>query len=518
MKDEYFIGVDIGTTGCRTTIYSRTGTMEASGSTDYPLDIPQAGWAEQDAELLYNSFRGTLADALKKFSHPPESLKAIAFSTVFHSIIPVSDKGEALHPMLTWADSRAQKNLLEIEQNTDVRALYERTGCPLHPMYPFAKLLWFRRERPEMFAQVHKFVSIKEFILFRLTGKWIVDKSIATGTGLFNFQENNWDAEALELVGISPEKLSPVHSTTHIETDWDATAVGLPANLPLVLGAGDGVLSTLGAGAISSHQFTAMIGTSGAVRLPSPKPVTDWETKNWCYALTDDIWVIGGAISNGGLALRWARDKFARTEQYVAEKLNLDTYEVLSLYAAQKPPGSDGLILLPFLAGERSPYWNANARGVLFGLNLNHGKRHLMRATFEGIMYSMYSVFRSLQKLSGMTSKEKIEVRASGSFTRSPFWVQVMADIFGVSITQPGEPEGSVFGAAVMGMFAVGSLKSLEEVKNLVGKPKAIYQPNLKNHRTYEKLYAIYERVYRSLLGEFDAIAKLQNELVEEKK
>jgi gluconokinase len=508
----YFIGVDIGTTGCRVCIFSANGDLASVSDAEYPLEIPQAGWAEQDPEVIYAAFCHTLSTALGKFPHPAHQIKGMGFSAVFHSLFPVDEAGAALHPMLTWADSRSQANLKSISEHTDLRSLYERTGCPLHPMYPLAKLLWFKTDRPEIFKRAHKFVSIKEFLIHRLTGEFLVDKSIASGTGLFNSKQGNWDAGCLHLVGLPAEKLSKIVSTTHTIAKWKQTEFGLDPGVTIVMGAGDGVLSTLGAGAIAPHQFTAMIGTSGAVRLPSLVPKTDWATKNWCYALTDDLWITGGAISNGGLALRWARDKFARTEQYVAEKLHLDPYDVLARYAERKPPGSDGLILLPFFAGERSPYWNAHARGVLFGLNLNHGKRHLMRATLEGICYSMYSVFRSLRKISPASDQE-LEIKASGSFTRSAFWVQMMADVFGHPITVPGVPEGSVFGAAVMAMLGTGEIKSLGDIRTLMGPPRAIYQPNRKNHEIYTRLFDIYERVYKNLINEFDAIAEIQNEL-----
>jgi len=514
----YFIGADIGTTGCRVSIYDTQGGLAASASAEYALQVPQVGWAEQDPEVIYSSFLTTAAEALKAFPHPLTEIRALTFSTVFHSIFPVDQEGQPLHPMLIFADTRAQACLPEIRQALDTDALYSRTACPLHPMYPFAKLLWFKRERPEIFAAAHKFVSIKEFILHRLTGKFVVDRSIASGTGVFDSQSLKWDTVALKFLGMPESKFSEIQSTTYVFSDWASDVLKLPRTVKLVTGAGDGVLSTLGAGATGPGQYTAMIGTSGAVRLCTDKPRTDKVTKNWCYNLTDDIWVVGGAINNGGLAFRWARDKFAANEQFVAKKLNLDAYDVLARYAEQKPAGSDGLIFLPFLSGERSPHWNANARGVLFGLNLNHGKRHLIRATLEGVLYSMYSMFASLKNLVPDETNAKVEIRASGSFTRSHFWVQMMADVFGHPITLPGDPEGSAFGAAGLGMLATGYVKTAGDIRNLVGKPRQVFTPNLENHEIYKKLYRIYERVYRSLVADFDEISALQTELFQTKK
>jgi gluconokinase len=517
MRDglEIFGGLDIGTTGCRVSFFRADGTPLASAHAEYPLDVPRVGWAEQDPELIFTTLRRVFAEALAALPAPATAVRALTFSSVLHSIFPVNERGEPLHPMLTFADTRAQGVLGALAEAVDTDALYRRTGCPLHPMYPLAKILWFRHERPELFRAAAKFVSIKEYVLHRLTGEWLVDASLASGSGLFDNRRLDWDSEALAAVGITPDRLSAIRPTTHVVTRWASDAFGMPPEVPLVLGAGDGMLSTLGAGAVGKGQYTAMIGTSGAVRLCVDAPLTDPKSRNWCYNLCDDLWIVGGAINNGGLAFRWARDKFAANEQHVAEKLNLDTYEVLSRYAEQKPAGSDGLVFLPFLTGERSPHWNANARGVLFGLNLNHGKRHLMRATLEGILYSMYSVFRSLRDLAG--DDAAVEIRSSGSFSRSNVWVQMMADVFGHPIVLPGPPEGSAFGAAALGMIATGRLGRPDDVRKIVGAPKAIARPNATHHERYQKLYGIYERVYRNLLDEFDEIARLQRELAEQR-
>jgi gluconokinase len=281
--------------------------------------------------------------------------------------------------------------------------------------------------------------------------------------------------------------------------------LGLAPDTAIILGASDGVLSTLGSGAVNPGQVTAMIGTSGAVRMITNKPQADEKQRTWCYNLAGDTWVLGGALSNGGVAFRWARDKFATTEQRVAANLGLDTYDILGRYAEQKPAGCEGLIMLPLFSGERAPYYNANARGVLFGLNLNHGKRHLVRATLEGIIYRMFSIFKSLGEIAGDVN----EIRASGSFTRSKVWVQIMADVFGRVIDVPGEPEGSAFGAAVLGMYALGMISDLKEVEKFIT-IKESYYPNEDNREIYQRLFGIYERVYWNLQNEFDEIAEIQ--------
>lgn len=513
LSQRYFIGADIGTTGCRVCIYGTEGDLAASASAEYPLHTPRAGWAEQDPTEIEAAFRRTLKEAVAAFPGEARQLDALVLSTVLHSIFPVDAQGEPLAPMLTWADTRAQACLKEIRERTDVAQLYADTGCPLHPMYPLAKIVWYRRERPDVFAAAHKFVAIKDWLVHRLTGQFVVDRSIASGTGLYDIHRREWNAAALSVAGIDDGRLSTVVSTTTVITSWSAVSAGVPAHVPFVVGASDGVLSTLGAGAAGPGEFTAMIGTSGAVRLCSPVPRTDPSVKNWCYNLTDDMWVLGGAINNGGLALRWARDTFAGSRPAGSPP---ESYENLIDEATRlAPTGAHGLVFLPQLSGERSPHWNANARGVLFGLSLSHGRPHILRATLEGVLYSMFSVYSRLRRLDPTASggRAAVEIRTSGSFTRSAAWVQMMADVFGEAIVVPGDPEGSAFGASALGMVALGALSSTAAVRPLMGPPRRVCQPLAEAHDVYRELFDVYERVTAQLTGEFDRIAELQNRL-----
>jgi gluconokinase len=505
------IGLDIGTTGCRAVAYDLEGGMVAGCAEDYPLLTPQAAWAEQDPEVICRAAMRVTRAASGKAASLGVAIAGLCMSSVMHSLMPVDADGRPLANMLTWADSRAQAYAGQLAGHFGAEDLYRRSACPVHPMYPLAKVLWFRHERPELFARTARFIGIKEYIGHRLFGKYLVDRSIATATAIYNLGSAGWDEELLAYLGISPEQLSTVVPTTHVERTLlagPAAEFGLSVDTPVVQGASDGVLSSLGAGTVSAGQITAMIGTSGAVRMICEGPRVDPGRRLWCYNLTEELWVLGGAISNGGVVFRWARDKFAEVEQRVAADLGRDTYEILSRYAEQMPPGSDGLIMLPYFSGERAPHYDADARGVLFGLNLNHGRRHLMRATLEGVCYSMCSVLNALQEVAG----EAREIRASGSFTRSRLWAQILADVFGKAIQVPGEPEGAAFGAAVLGMHALGHLDDIRDVARFI-RIQTTYEPIPANHAVYRELFAIYERLYGCLRQEFAAIADLQRRL-----
>jgi gluconokinase len=502
------IGVDIGTTGCRAVIHRTDGTLIANQSLDYPLYTPQATWAEQDPEEIFQAVLVVIRKAVTQAALPPQKIAGMCFGSVFHSFIPVDKEGNALYRMLNWADHRSQPYTEQLKSEHDTAAIYRNTGCPLHPMYMPSKILWLKKEQPSLFNRTYKFISIKEYVLLRFLNKFVVDRSIASGSGMYNIHSLEWDQYLLQALGLTADMFSEVLPTTHVESGIVpeiAQQLNLPADLKVVIGAGDGVLSSVGAGAVNPGQLTAMIGTSGAVRLVADRPTVDEKGRTWCYNLTDRHWVAGGAINNGGIAFRWMRDKFAETEQRVAEKMGLDAYQILSRYAERVPAGSNGLILLPYFAGERAPYWNANARGVLFGLNLNHDKRHIIRATLEGVTFRMFSIYKALDEVAGPVN----EIRVSGSFTRSKIWVQIMADVFGKVISVPGEPEGSAFGAAVLGMYALGMLKDIKEVGNFIN-IKERYYPDDTNHQRYQELFTIYEQIYWNLQTEFAAIAAIQ--------
>ncbi|MHB1654260.1 MAG: FGGY-family carbohydrate kinase, partial [Desulfitobacteriaceae bacterium] len=279
---------------------------------------------------------------------------------------------------------------------------------------------------------------------------------------------------------------------------------GVKPGTVLVIGAGDGVLSSLGTGAVRQGQLTAMIGTSGAVRLLSPVPKTDFRGRTWCYNLSKDWWVLGGAINNGGLAYRWIRDNFMGSEVAEAKEKGWESYEVINQKAWEIPPGAGGLIFLPYLTGERSPYWNANARGVLFGLGLQHTRYHVARATVEGVVFRMLSVFQALEDLGGPVG----EVRLSGGVTSSRLWVQTVADVFQREVLLP-ENHGSGFGAWILLQHAQGKLKSLLEAEHLVGRMEK-YQPRPELAGLYRELFELYNRVYEKLQGEFLQISNLQ--------
>lgn len=508
MSTPTWIGVDIGTTGVRAVAYRPDGHCLGTTSREYPLDIPHPDWAEQDPDEIISSMERVLLELTVELAKQGYKADGVALSSVFHSFMAYDRNFRPLTKLMTWADNRSHNIVAEMKRSgLDFIPIYRRVGCPLHPMYPMTKIAWLLEQRPDIAKQSSFFGSVKDYAFRSMTGVWVMDRSIASGSGLYNLFNLEWDKELIRYLDISESALPEVVPTTYCRPlNTEAAArTGLQSGIPVVIGAGDGVLVNVGIGAVEAGSMSATIGTSGAVRMLADSPRTDKKGRTWCYNLTDKIWVVGGAINNGGISLRWVRDNFGETEQRAAEKLHVDSYELLTSYAGEVPPGSDGLILLPFFLGERAPNWNADARGVLFGITLKHGKKHLLRATLEGVCYRMNSIFQVLEEVVDPAR----EIRVSGSFTRSELWLQMLADVLGKEVNVPSISEGAAFGAAVLGFVAAGVLHDIADTGKFVTVAKS-YKPNPEISERYKQLMKIYERVYWNLQQEFTDISAFQ--------
>lgn len=507
--DEYMIGADIGTTSTKSVLYKIDGTIVASSNMGYPLYTPDAFTAEQDPEEIFTAVLSAIRDVIAKSGVLPESIAFVSFSCAMHSLIPVDAEGKALMRCMTWADNRSINWCDKIKQTMGGHDIYMRTGTPIHPMSPLPKLVWMRHECPEVFNRAKKFISIKEYIFHKLFHKYVVDYSIASSTGLFAMNTLTWDHGALEVAGIKEGNLSELVPTTHQMIGIDpvyAEQMGLNENTPFVLGASDGVLSNLGVDAIDPGVVAVTIGTSGAIRTVADKPSADPKERLFCYVLTEDKWVIGGPVNNGGGILRWARDEFAASEVETAKRLGISPYDVLTRMAARVKPGSDGLIFQPYFSGERAPLWNPNARGAFFGLTLHHQKQHMIRAVLEGIIYNLYSVMLAMRERTGEPKK----IQATGGFARSELWRQMMADIFGQPVNVPESFESSCLGAAVLGLYATGRVDNLNVVSKMIGSVHS-HEPIKENIEIYQQLFPIFLRLSRKLEDEWSSIAAFQH-------
>ncbi|WP_152642881.1 gluconokinase [Bacillus alveayuensis] len=507
-NEEVVIGVDIGTTSTKAVVFGEHGRVLSSHAVDYPIVQPHSSWAEQDPDVIFSAVVESVSTAIVKANVTSKQVKAIGFSAAMHSLIALDASGHPLTRCIIWADNRSVVQAERLLNELGGLDIYKRTGTPIHPMSPLPKLLWFKEKMPELLDKAYKFVSIKEYVLYRLYGQYVVDYSIASATGLFRLDTLDWDADVLRLLGITRAQLSNLVPTTHIlrgmKKEW-AERMALAPDVPVVVGASDGVLANIGVGAVLPGEAAITIGTSGAVRTISSVQKTDEKGRTFCYALTPHHWVVGGPTNNGGILLRWLRDEFGGQEREVAKKLGIDPYDLLTKYAERVPAGAEGLLFLPFLSGERAPYWNANARGTFFGISLHHKREHFIRAVMEGVCMSVFSVALAIRDVTGPLS----EIRVSGGFAKSPFWRQMLADMMGKELLVPETHEASALGAAALALYALGEIPSLDTVKAWI-RISSHHIPNEANTFIYSELFDMYLRLYERLKGEFDIIASFQ--------
>lgn len=508
---KYIIGVDIGTTSTKSIAFDLSGNVITKRNVPYPIYNPQPSWSEQSPTEMLDAVVESIKFVVDENNANGNQLLGVSFSSAMHSIIAVDKEGKPLTDCIIWADTRSKDYADKIKSSKEGHEIYMKTGTPIHPMSPLCKLCWLRDNMPDIFNSSYKFISIKEYIFFKLFGQYLIDYSIASATGLFDIYELSWNKTALTLVGIDEDKLSVPVSTTYSVTGINkeyGTYMNISSDIPFILGASDGCLANLGANAIKKGDAAVTIGTSGAIRIISDTAKNDEKERIFSYILTEDHYVLGGPVNNGGIIFRWFRDNFSPLELEAARKLNIDPYELMTDEAAKVSPGCDGLIFLPYLLGERAPHWDAYSKGVYFGINITHKREHFLRALLEGVIYGIFNVGKALQETTG----EIDTIYATGGFVRSQLWVQMLADVFNKKVVISESYESSCLGAAVLAMKALGIINNIEEVRNLVPISK-VFEPDENNHKTYMKNFQIYERLYSKLKDEFYNIS-----LVQEKK
>lgn len=483
----YYLGVDIGTTAVKAVGFSAKGETLAKHSCPYKMYHPHPSWSEQKPAEMLQAITESINTVLKALA--PATPKLVSFSSAMHNFMVVDEKGEPLTNCIIWADNRAATVAENFAAQNLGMPFYQTTGVPIHSMSPFGKLLWFKENEPEIFQQAHKFIGIKEYLFYKLFGEYVVDTSIASATGLLNIRTLQWDKTILDYLDIPESKLSQVVNVKTIylykksNKSADFKLGNLPDNTPFIIGSSDGALANLGTGVTSKHSMVATIGTSAAARIITREAGTDDDMRTFCYHVKDDMYIRGGASNNGGIVFQWLRESLLQTSE---------SYQDLFELAQDVAPGCDDLLFLPYVLGERAPIWNSNARGVFFGLSINHTKAHLTRAVMEGVVYSLYSIGSVVMEKNVLT-----DIHTTGVFTNNPLWLQILADMFNTPVKVSDAMESSALGAVLLGMEATG------EKNQFTQKVLSVYKPNAANHQVYMERFEKFERLYELLKNEF---------------
>lgn len=452
-REGVVLGVDVGTTAVKVVAFG-VGTGERRRAVrEYPLLQPAPGWQVQDPDVVVAALRAALAECVSGLAG--RRVLALSVGTAMHGLLALDGAHRPLTPLVTWADSRSVEQVRALREGGQAEVLRRQTGTPVHPMSPLTKLMWFARHEPGLCAVARHWVGLKAWVLWSLTGRLVTELSSASGSGLLQLGTDRWSAVATDLAGVDPAQLPPVlDPTTALSLRREvASAVGLPAGLPVVTGAADGPLGNLGTGAIEPGVVGVSVGTSGAARMVVPRPRLDDAGRLFCYALTPEAWVTGGAVSNGGVVQRWAGQL---VDGGTAGAPASD--EELLARAATVPAGSEGLVMLPYLLAERAPLWGPDLSGALLGVRHHHGPAHVVRAAVEGVALQLATLVDELARLDRVR-----EVRATGGVFRSALWRQVLAASLGRPLHVGGDVGGTALGAAVLGLLGLGRAHDLRD-------------------------------------------------------
>ncbi|MCL2699804.1 MAG: xylulokinase, partial [Defluviitaleaceae bacterium] len=447
---KYLIGIDLGTSGTKTVLFDEHGRSISSAAVEYPLIQPRNGWAEQNPADWWNACIATVKQVLEESGVNPNNIAGVGLSGQMHGLVLLDAQGNVLRNSILWCDGRTSAECEEITETVGAQRLIEITANPALAGFTAGKILWVRKHEPEIYAKARHILLPKDYLRYKLTGIFAGEVSDASGMNLLDVPKRQWSAEVLNKLNIEPEFLPPVFEsyeiTGHISAEA-AALTGLRAGTPVAGGAGDNAAAAVGTGTVESGKAFVTIGTSGVIFAHSDEVTIDPQGRvhTFCAAVPGAWTVMSCTLSAGG-SLQWFRNNFCAAETQTAAGMGKDVYELLSQQAERVPLGSNRLLFLPYLMGERSPILDPLARGVFFGLSGMHNRQDMLRAVMEGVTFSQRNC---LDVLRGMDVPFS-EMTATGGGGRSPFWRQMMADVLDCPITTADNAEGPALGAAIL--------------------------------------------------------------------
>ena len=491
----HIVSIDIGTSSAKGLLCTVQGTLVAQASAPYPCHYPAPGWAEQDADEVLAAVVQVLGALVKRSGPAARRIEVLVFGGIWQSFLPLDAGDRPLCKALIWADQRSAKENEWLRKQLDNEDVRERTGCALHPMYFLSRILWLKHQAPELYARTARFVSIKEYILTRLYGARVVDRAIASGTGVWSMAQRDWDRDLLAAVGVGEARFSecvePTGMVRGLKPDF-ARATGLSEGVPAVIGAADGALAHLGTAGLADNRMSLSAGTSIALRLRSPAPRVTRGCEAWCYYLADGNWLRGGVAHGGGNALNWFADEVLNTQSRKRD----DALDHMKELARRVAPGAGGVRFFPLFGGERCPHYRPGARGAITGLSLNHGAAELTRALYEGLAFSIRAIYRML------TDDSQPDLVVTGGILKSPVWLEIVANCLNKSLWRPAVDESAAWGGVILGLKAIGVYQDLAAAASaLAGATRAI-EPDPDRRAAYEAVMGEYEALYERLYAD----------------
>ncbi|WP_088889441.1 xylulokinase [Leptolyngbya ohadii] len=478
------LGLDLGTSGVRVVAVDLWGKVIAQATHSYPLLSPHPGWTEQDPAAWVAASLNALRDVAQQIE--ADRMIGLGLSGQMHGMVALDAEGRVIRPAILWNDQRTGEAVAHIESIVPRSTLIQRTGNPAVTGFQLPKIIWLRSEEPEAFARTQQVLLPKDHLGFVLTGDRFTEPSDASGTGCLHLQTRQWDGEILEALNLSVSLLPPVIGSTAIGGRLKpelAEKTGLPAGLPVIAGGGDNAAAAIGLGISSDHlqRGSISLGTSGVIFAPLHQPTPDPEGRIHLFCHADGGYHLLGVTLAAAGSLRWYRDTFAPQADYA---------ELMTL-AASSPAGARGVLFIPHLAGERSPYLDPGARGAWINLALAHGQPDLIRALLEGVALSLKAVQQVMAPLASIET-----LVATGGGTQSELWLQILANALQTKLVIPAAEEGAAYGAALLAIVGAGAV-SLEDVLRQVKGNETAVEPDAEF--AYEKQFQQFQALYELL-------------------
>lgn len=505
----YVLAHDLGTTGNKATLYDREGQLVGSAFFAYKTTFAHTGWAEQNPEDWWQAVCITTKKLLQQ--NPtvrPDDIACIVFSGQMMGCVPLDQRARPMRDAIIWADQRsiAQENWLA--ERISREEVYRITGHRLSASYSLTKILWVRDHQPDIYHAAYKFCHAKDSIVARMTGEFVTEPSDASGMNLYDLERGHWSERLLEAAQLNPAQLPELHRSIDVVGQLlpeVAEEVGVAAGTPVVIGGGDGACASVGAGVVGVGSAYNYVGASSWIALATPQPILDPDQKTFTFGhIVPGMFMPTGTMQAAGASYQWARDQLGALEVQAAQALGVSPYELMNLGAEKSPIGSNGLIYLPYLMGERSPRWNPRARGAFIGLTVRHTRSDMVRAVLEGVTLNLRIILDAFTAQGARIDA----MRVIGGGARGRFWNQMMADIYGVPVLRLSIlEEATSMGAAVAGGVGVGlypDFSIIEQMNRVV----EVIEPNPSAQTAYTRILPIFEAAYQALLPVYDLMAE----------
>ena len=494
---QYLLGIDIGTSACKTAVFDENGSVLATGSGDYPVYYPHQGWAEQNPEEWWAAVCKAIKEMLEKSGIRPEDIVGIGIDGQSWSAIPVDKNGEVLANTPIWMDTRAADICEEVGKKVGEDRIFQVCGNPFKATYTTPKILWYQTNLPDVYEHTYKILQSNSYIAYKLTGKMTQELSQGYGLHCFDMRKGVWDMDMCRELGIREDLLPdiyPSHAIVGGVTAKAAAECGLLEGTPVAAGALDAACGTLGAGVVHPGETQEQGGQAGGMSICIDEYKAD-PRLILSYHAAAGQWILQGGTVGGGGVMRWMEQQFGDYERSRKAEVGKSSLDQFNELAGKVAPGSDGMVFLPYMSGERSPIWDPNAKGVFYGLDFSKTKGHFIRAAMEGVALSL----RHNLEVAREAGAEVSVLRAMGGSANSLLWTQIKADVTGKKIIVPSSDTATTLGAVILAGVGIGMYKSFEEAVEKTVEIKRTHEPNPENKEVYDRNYETYLKLYDHL-------------------